>query len=416
MQKTSNQALKYFRSFFVFLEEYYLIPHQVIHSNEIMKKFILAIFVSTALISCDKNAIQQTTDSIRSADSLFTKANDGLKTLDSISKTINDSDGIAQKVILPEIKNQSKKIDSTIKSGGYKIDSINKELEKITKNVVTGTEVAKTLDSANDAINRGESPIKVLTKTADRILKQTKRNNPPKTEEDNRVLSENQPERSFPPERVIQNPLVKTANLEIEVNDLAAAKEILAQKMQDKNAEVVTQKLSQTEGFEREYYTVKVPLKNFDDFISNLNSDLGEMKSKDISSEGRDYISGQLCDVEITLVQKEQVGSSPVNETENEENATFSSKFSEGIGKGFDTLQNVFIALLPFWPFFLICGVVLYFMSRNKKKKALLEKMEEEQKQKTFNAEYIPSENENTKIVENSTSEEPDYSKYQPKK
>src|SRR4051794_28207475 len=98
-----------------------------------MKKIIFAVFVSTVLISCDKNAFQQTTDSIKNADSLLTKANDGLKTLDSITKTINDSDGIAQKVILPEIKNQTKKIDSTIKSGGYRIDSINKDLEKITK-------------------------------------------------------------------------------------------------------------------------------------------------------------------------------------------------------------------------------------------------------------------------------------------
>ena len=66
-----------------------------------MKKILLSFFIASALISCDKNTIQQTTDSIKSADSLFTKANDGLKTLDSISKTINDSNGIANKIILP---------------------------------------------------------------------------------------------------------------------------------------------------------------------------------------------------------------------------------------------------------------------------------------------------------------------------
>ena len=383
----------------------------------IMKKIILAIFVSTALISCDKNAIQQTTDSIKSADSLFTKANDGLKTLDSISKTINDSDGIAQKVILPEIKNQTKKIDSTIKSGGYKIDSINKELEKITKNVVIGTDVVKTLDSANDAINKGESPIKVLTKTADKILKQTKRKTPPKkVEEENDVYSENRNRTNFPPPTVSILPLIKTAKLEIEVQNLSDAKEILEDKILNKNAEIVTQKLSQTEGFEREYYTIKIPLKNFDEFISNLNSDLGDLKSKDIYSEGSDYISSQMCDVEITLVQKEHVGIAPINATENENNHPFSSKFSEGIGKGFEMIQSVFLGLLPFWPFFLICGIVLYFVTRNKKKKAVIEKMEAEKKQNTFNAEYIPSENESIKKEENLNSDEPDYSKYQPKK
>ena len=106
-----------------------------------MKKILLSFFIASALISCDKNTIQQTTDSIKSADSLFTKANDGLKTLDSISKTINDSNGIANKIILPEIQKQKKVIDSTIRNGGYQIDSINKEIEKITKNVKVGTEV-----------------------------------------------------------------------------------------------------------------------------------------------------------------------------------------------------------------------------------------------------------------------------------
>lgn len=104
-----------------------------------MKKMIFAFLVANTLISCDKNAIQQTSDSIKNADSLLTKANIGLQTLDSISKTINDSDGIAQKVIIPEIEKQKKVIDSTIKSGDYQIDSINKEIEKITKNVVVGT-------------------------------------------------------------------------------------------------------------------------------------------------------------------------------------------------------------------------------------------------------------------------------------
>ena len=382
-----------------------------------MKKIILAILVSTALISCDKNAIQQTTDSIKSADSLFTKANDGLKTLDSISKTINDSDGIAQKVILPEIKNQTKKIDSTIKSGGYKIDSINKELEKITKNVVIGTEVVKTLDSASDAINKGESPIKVLTKTADKILKQTKRKTPPKkVEEENDVYSDNRNRTNFPPPSVSIIPLVKTAKMEFEVNDLLIAKQVLEEKMRYQNAEIVTQKLSQVEGFEREYYTAKIPLKNFDDFISNLNSDLGMLKMKDISSEGSDYISNQVCEVEITLVEKTQLTQNAIKKTGDENITTFSSKFSDGIGKGFETIQNVFLGLLPFWPFFLICGIVLYFVSRNKKKKALSQKTELEQKQETYNAEFTTPEAEDINQNENLNSEEPDYSKYQPKK
>ena len=120
-----------------------------------MKNFFLILLTSVLFVSCEKNTLQQTTDNIKRADSLFTKANQGIKTLDSISKTISDSNGIAKKVIIPEIQKQKKSIDSTIKSGGWRIDSINKQIEKITKNVVVGTEVAKTLDSANTSLQNG---------------------------------------------------------------------------------------------------------------------------------------------------------------------------------------------------------------------------------------------------------------------
>ena len=93
----------------------------------------------SVLNSCSKQEFSEATNSIKKADSLFMKANDGLKTLDSISKRVNDSNGIARKVVLPEIEKQSKKIDSTLKSGSWKIDSINKDIAEITKNIKVGT-------------------------------------------------------------------------------------------------------------------------------------------------------------------------------------------------------------------------------------------------------------------------------------
>ena len=90
----------------LFLKECYLIQFDCKHLEITMKKIFLGLFISAALISCDKSTIQQTSDSIKNTDSLFTKANDGLKTLDSIYKTINDSDSIAKTVIIPEIQKQ----------------------------------------------------------------------------------------------------------------------------------------------------------------------------------------------------------------------------------------------------------------------------------------------------------------------
>jgi hypothetical protein len=72
-----------------------------------------------------------------------------------------------------------------------------KKLEKITNKVKTGTDVVKTLDSANDALNKGESPLVVLTKTADKILKQTKsanQNSQPKPQPQNQSEPQTQPQ------------------------------------------------------------------------------------------------------------------------------------------------------------------------------------------------------------------------------
>ena len=331
-----------------------------------MKNLFFIIITAAAVISCHKSTIQQTTDNIKRADSLFTKANDGIKTLDSISKTINDSDGIAKKVIIPEIEKQKKSIDSTIKSGGWRIDSINKQIEKITKNVVVGTEVVKTLDSANESLKNGESTIKVLTRTADKILKQTKKQNPTaeNSANENRATPQEQNNPVIVPPVVEKDPIVKTARLEIQVNNLNTAKALLKQKIRENNADLVFENFSLNEGIQKEYITAKVPLQNFDQLLSNLSGQLGDVKSKSTESEGKDYIASQICDIEITLLQNENIADTALTKDEKEENP---NSFSGAFMKGFKILGDAMLFLLPFWPVFLIGGLVWYFINRNKK-------------------------------------------------
>lgn len=385
-----------------------------------MKNIFFTVCLFGLFISCDKNAIQQTSDSIKNADSLITKANDGLKTLDSISKTINDSDGIAQKVIIPEIEKQKKVIDSTIKNGGYQIDSINKEIEKITKNVVVGTEVVKTLDSANESLKKGESAIKVLTKTADKILTQTKKQNPTANSSQNSRdhSSKNKDTYNVPPPTVQKNPLIKTAKIEVEVDDLSTAKSILQQKVRENNADLISENYSQTEGFQREYLTIKVPLQNYDRLIAELSNEMGNVRSKETESQGSDYVSGQMSDVEITLVQKENsAGNLLSSNTPEDKNDSFSSKSSNAFMDGFKVLGTVMLAILPFWPLLVIAGIVWYFVRRNKN----LKEEKEFLRQQLLNQQQTTVEVEKPNPLENrpeKTSEEthdPDYSKYLPK-
>ena len=381
-----------------------------------MKKIFATFILFTALSSCSKQEFNDTKDTIKSADSLFTKANEGLSTLDSISKRINDSNGIARKVLIPQIEKQTKKIDSTLKSGSWKIDSINKDIAEITKNVKVGTDVAKALDSAHQALQNGENVISVLSKTADRILKRTqtqKATTPPTTESQNPQTNQNNT--VVTPPIVEKNPLVKTAILEIEVDDISKAKSILKQKILENNADLVSSNFSQQEGFEREYITAKVPLYNFDHLISNVSNGLGEVKSKTTESTGTDYISSQMCDVEITLVQKELASSNQIvtNESSNDSDS-FGTKSSSAFMSGFKVLGDLMIAILPFWPVFLIAGLIFYLIRRNKKKNELQlsEKTREipiQKKETTRTIETV--ENENSDV-----SEEQDYSKYLPKK
>ena len=381
-----------------------------------MKNLFFIILATAALISCDKSTIQQTTDNIKRADSLFTKANDGIKTLDSISKTITDSDGITKKVIIPEIEKQKKSIDSTIKSGGWRIDSINRQIEKITKNVVVGTEVVKTLDSANESLKNGESTIKVLTRTADKILKQTKKQNPTAENSANekRATPQEQNNPVIVPPVVEKDPIVKTARLEIQVDDLNATKALLKQKIRENNADLVTENFSQNEGIQKEYITAKVPLQNFDQLLSNLSGQLGDVKSKNTESEGKDYIASQMCDIEITLLQHENIADTALTKDDKEGTDSFSGAFM----KGFKVLGDAMLFLLPFWPLFLIGGLVWYFISRNKKKKAQ-EEFERQQILNQQNAAAYPTQNQTSTepVQEDKPAETPDtdYSKYLPK-
>lgn len=379
-----------------------------------MKKIFATVLLFGLLISCSKQEFSDATNSIKRADSLFTKANDGLKTLDSISKKINDSNGIARKIIVPEIEKQTKRIDSTLKSGNWKIDSMNKNISEITKNVKIGTDVAKTLDSASQLLKNGENAISVLSKTADKILKRTvnQQNSSEKNQEKDNA-SDQKNSISSPPV-VEKNPLVKTAVLEIQVDDISNAKSILKQKIRESNADLVSENFSQQEGFEREYITAKVPLYNFDNLVSNLSNELGEVKSKSTQSEGKDYISSQMCDIEITLSQKELSPSNQIVTNENSENSdSFGSKSSSAFMRGFKVLGDMMIAILPFWPIFIIAGLIFYFVRRNKKNKE--EKSLENQANIPVQKTETTTPSENLEKGNRDDSNEPDYSKYLPK-
>lgn len=405
----------YIKGLFSFLKEYYLIMVCELILEKIMKNIFAGVFFLLALTSCSKQEFNDTKDTIKRADSLFTKANDGLKTLDSISKRVNDSDGIARKVLIPQIEKQTKKIDSTLKSGSWKIDSLNKDIAEITKHVKTGTDVAKTLDSASQLLQNGENAISVLSKTADKILKRTKSQKatlPAPSE--NSDIKNNPNNTVVIPPQIVENPLIKSAFLEIQVAELSDAKALLNQKIRENNADLVSENFSQNEGIQREKIRMKVPLQNFNQLVRDLSSELGDVKIKSTESEGTDYNSNQLCTIEVTLVQNEKIAGDTFESTETgKDPESFGAKSSNAFKSGFKVLETISLALLPFWPVFIIIGLIFYFVRRNKKNKEAksLEIPTNHPVQKTETA--APAQT----VEEKNTNdpEEPDYSKYLPK-
>jgi hypothetical protein len=375
-----------------------------------MKK-IICVFVLFALLnSCSKQDFSDAAHSIQNADRLFMKANEGLKTLDSISKNINDSNGIAQKIIIPEIKKQTQRIDSTFKSGNFKMDSINKDIAEITKRVKTGTEVGKTLDSASQLLKEGEHPISVLTKTADQLLKRTesqKTTAPPEIKKEE--VKEEQSNSVFTPRKAEQNPLIKSAKFEIIVDDLREARSVLNQKIQENNAALVSGNYNQNEQMNSEFFSIKVPLQNFNNLSRTIANDLGEVRIKNTNSEGNDYYSDQTCAIEVTLTQNQKMAPIALEEKQlNSDEKTFASKSTTALKSGFQTLQNIFLFLLPFWPFFFLGLGIFYFVRKNKLKK--------EQNPIDQNASPLIKENEEVPEIQSpEKTEETDYSKYLPK-
>lgn len=390
-----------------------------------MKKLIFSIFTaSILLVACNKSDMKQASDTIKNADSLFQEAKEGYNTLDSISKAVKDSNSTIGKVIIPEIDKHKEIIEDAIKKGNISIDSVQREFDKIKAKAQQNEEIKKAIDSVASVAeaNPENTKVKNLLESANKILKHSKENSQPSAPK----ISQNDVKISSQKTEIV--PIVKTARLNISVEDISAAKEMLQQELRNTNGDLVTESYSENEGIAKEYITAKVPLYNFNNLVNNL-ANLGAVQTKTTDSRGKDYDSNQMCDVEITLVDH-SISNSSVTPTEDlnivngdeKKDETFGDKSEGAFMKGFGVIGSLFLALLPFWPIFLIAGIVWYFVAKKNKKKRekefqrqlAIEKEKLKSTEKSENQEIKTQEN-----VEKPTTEEQknddDISKYLPK-
>ncbi|MBW8360188.1 MAG: DUF4349 domain-containing protein [Weeksellaceae bacterium] len=388
-----------------------------------MKNLIFSLAFASALISCSKTEMQQTNDTIKRADSLFTKANDGFRTLDSISTIVNDSAKF-NKVVVPGIEKTKESVERVIKDNAKSLDSLNSVLKRAKKDIERSAEVIKTVDSAGKVLKETSNPIDILSTISKTIDKVTKSNKDPEKRQDAVTPTQKQPEEVTVPKpyeqsnAIVTNPVVKSAEMEITVDDLSTSRDDLAMELRRFGGDIVSENFGEQNGFRKQVVRAKVPNQYFDEATKRIPERLGMLKSKNMESSGTDYDPNQMSDLEITLSENRTVaGTESVATDPAQKNETGEDSYSGAFMKGFKVMGQVFMALLPFWPVFLVIGLVWYFISRrNLKKNAEAARMP--QAENLPQEEFIdtnPVRKENDTPNDSGNANEDPYARYKPK-
>lgn len=337
-----------------------------------MKKILLALAAATISVSCSKTDIQQTQSTMKSADSLFKSANEGFKTLDSISAIVNDSAKF-NRVVVPQIEKTKKDVEKSIRVNAKNLDSLSHEIDKIKNTVSKSADIAKTVDSANKKLQQDGSifeKIGTITGTIGKISKQSQKSNS-SSQNNAHKSAENKVDTNQDYTTTIQqDPITKKASLEINVADLQVSRDRLKNQIQTMGGDVVTENFNDAEGVKKQYILVKIPLKNFDDAVNQISDNYGFTTAKAIESEGTEYRASQMSDIAITFVQDKSSAMAPIPpSTNNSADDNFKSKSSDAFKKGANGFSDVLVMLIPFWPLLIVAGLVWYFVSRNNKKR-----------------------------------------------
>lgn len=337
-----------------------------------MKNLLYTLALGTAVISCSKSEMQQTSDTIKNADSLFTRANDGVRTLDSISKIVRDTAKF-NKIIVPEIEKTKESVGKVIQDNAKSLDSLNAVLKNARRDIQKGSDVLKTVDSAGRVLKETSNPIDVLStisKTIDKVSKSARQSTQPEKTEEKSVAPDNNTVSPSVAEAapMITNPITKTGVMEITVYDLSNSRDDLSLALRRFQGGIVSEKFEDINGDRKQVIRVTIPTQYFDEAATHLPDRLGTLTTRSVESSGTDYDPNRMSSLEFILSEKRQeVMTDILAEKEPDSTPTNDNSASGAFMKGFDVLGKVLLALLPFWPVLVIGALIWYFMrGRNK--------------------------------------------------
>ncbi|WP_313100150.1 DUF4349 domain-containing protein [Epilithonimonas sp.] len=296
-----------------------------------MKKLILTAVILSTLTMCKKADLQEANNTIASADSLIDKASETVNNLDTNS--VLDSVNLKAKDL---IKNKED-IEKAFENSKEKIDSISENVEKFKKDIEE----------------------KKISSNIDSIKNQIKKEIPKATKTLTKVIYKDKPVKKEPVAPV--NSMVKNGSVELNVDDIALAKQSVRDIIRKYDGIINTENLVSNDEFQTLYLTTKVPYDKFDYLVEDLSM-LGSIHNKNLEVKGDFYDPDKLCSLEITLYDNHL-------KPKESENQSFGEKSADAISSGWKVIGDILLFLIPFWPVFLIAGIGYYFYKKKNQDK-----------------------------------------------
>lgn len=220
---------------------------------------------------------------------------------------------------------------------------------------------------------------------------------------------------------IIVKKVIKNGDLDIQVGDIKKAHQQVNEIIKSNNAYIQTERFNNTDIDERQFFTIRVPHKNFDGLINSFSNGIGSILSKNIAS---DDVTEEYTDVSIKLANKkiylekyrdmlrsakttkdmleiqenireledeidvaegrlrfidDRVNYSTLNlmlyKEKVRSSATskigFGNRFGDSFTEGWNSFVAFFLGIISLWPFFLLIPIVILIWKkwRNRKKK-----------------------------------------------
>lgn len=307
-----------------------------------MKKFILLAVVSGTFIMCGKKGevssskIGEAVQSIDSAAAVATEAIDNANTtasqaLDSASIRIKD------------IENTKNDIQQKIENTSKIVDSLSDK--------IASTKLESKIEKKDSATKKSEKI--VVNVPAPKVIKETK------------IIYKEKPKNDSYELNMPKDKMVKTGYLVIKADNAETVKEIIKEESIKNNGYIKSESLSYAESANRSdenqkvhSIDIKVPIQHFDGLMEALNTNIGDIETKDIQVSGHNYADNTICSININIMDKTEAEKEP---------KTFGGKSLAAIESGWDVITSIFLFLLPLWPVFLVGGIGYYFYKKKNK-------------------------------------------------